>query len=328
MSSYASQAVTLTAWETLSAEQVEQAAGLWNEAATPEFALSPRLIAYNLHTPSQGAVRVWLATVQDELAGFVIANALHSSSLTLSATGWISALAVSPAYARQGIGTALLQTAEQWLIEQDAYRLMLGGDLRALLPGVPLALNSTAFFARLGYGPTIYGDSDGIAWDLARDMSDYQTPASVIKIPGAVRAAQSSEEGLLLDFLKREYPGRWYEEAAILLQEQARLSDWMLLWTERGVEGFCMITFEDSIRPIERFYPYELPRPWGHVGPVGISHGLRGQGYGRALMDAALRRLHNSGIKGCVIDCAGLVDFYAQFGFERYHAYQQMHRMA
>ena len=76
----------------------------------------------------------------------------------------------------------------------------------------------------------------------------------------------------------------------------------MLLWTEQGVESCCALTFGDSWRPLERFYPYALPRPWGQLGSVGVSAGCRGRGYGIALLDAALRRLHNNGVNGCVID--------------------------
>jgi predicted N-acetyltransferase YhbS len=37
---------------------------------------------------------------------------------------------------------------------------------------------------------------------------------------------------------------------------------------------------------------------------------------GAALLDAGLRRLHNNGINGCVIDSATEVEFYRPFGFE------------
>ena len=87
------------------------------------------------------------------------------------------------------------------------------------------------------------------------------------------------------------------------------------------MDGCCLLTFEDSVRPIERFYPYRLPRPWGQAGSIGISAGCRGRGYGALLLDGALRRLHNNNVNGCVIDWTGLVDFYAKFGFEKYRAY-------
>ena len=89
----------------------------------------------------------------------------------------------------------------------------------------------------------------------------------------------------------------------------------MLLWTEAGVQGACLLTFPDSVRPIERYYPYSLPKPWGQAGSIGVSASLRGQGYGSYLLDASLRRLHDNGINGCVIDWTDLLHFYGRFGF-------------
>ncbi|MCB0022588.1 MAG: GNAT family N-acetyltransferase, partial [Caldilinea sp.] len=119
---------------------------------------------------------------------------------------------------------------------------------------------------------------------------------------------------------------RWRYEAEAFLADGGRLSDYMLLWTERGVDGCCLLTFPDSMRPMERYYLYRLPKPWGQLGSIGVSADRRGHGYGAALLDAGLRRLHDNGINGCVIDWTGLVDFYARFGFERYRSYTMLAR--
>jgi predicted N-acetyltransferase YhbS len=100
----------------------------------------------------------------------------------------------------------------------------------------------------------------------------------------------------------------------------------MLLWTDRGVDGFCLLTFEDSAQPLERFYPYQLPRPWGQLGAVGVSVDRRGRGFGAALVDAGLRRLHDNGVNGCVIDWLVIEEFYAKFGFSKLRDYQQLYK--
>jgi predicted N-acetyltransferase YhbS len=100
----------------------------------------------------------------------------------------------------------------------------------------------------------------------------------------------------------------------------------MLLWSERGVDGCCLLTFPDSVRPLERFYPYQLPKPWGQLGSIGISADRRGVGFGAALLDAGLRRLHNNGVNGCVIDWTTLTDFYGKFGFAPYRSYVMLGR--
>ncbi len=101
-----------------------------------------------------------------------------------------------------------------------------------------------------------------------------------------------------------------------LLKAGGRVEDYVLLWSERGVDGCLLVTFEDSLRPLDRFYPHRLPRPWGQLGSVGISADCRGKGYGAVMMDGALRYLQSRGVRGCVIDWLVIVDFYARFGFQ------------
>ncbi len=305
--------------------QIAAMVALWNETSGEELAISERLLEYNLRPPAGGAVMSWLATMDDRPAGFVIASHLaERPAVMLPTTGWVGAIAVAPGLQRHGIGAALMAEAEGWLSARGVTQVMLGGDIRPFMPGAPVGLQSTGFFLHQGYGVTINGEDRGMTWDVAADLSGYEPPASVVEVAGIVRPAQPGEERFLLDFMVREFPGRWHYETQEFIREGGRISDWMLLWTEQGVDGFCALTFEDSLRPIERYYPYQLPRPWGQLGPIGISASLRGQGYGAAVLNAGLRRLHDNGIKGCVIDWTRLVDFYAKFGFEKYHAYQQM----
>ncbi len=250
-----------------------------------------------------------LALLDGRPVGFVLASALHGwPSVTQNGEGWIDAIAVATHAKHNGLGARLIGWAEEWLRGQGCVRARVGGGLRPFVPGVPTAFDEGGFWLSLGYMST------KTVHDLATDLAGYATPASVHEVAGAVRPAASDQAQLLLTFLQREFPGRWAYEAEQLLAGGSRLADFMLLWTEQGVEGCCLLTFQDSVQPIERYYPYGLPKPWGQAGMVGVSAGLRGRGYGMALVDAALRRLHNNGINGCVVDWTDLVDFYARFG--------------
>jgi predicted N-acetyltransferase YhbS len=66
---------------------------------------------------------------------------------------------------------------------------------------------------------------------------------------------------------------------------------------------------------------HRLPKPWGQLGPIGVSKDVRGKGYGGALLDAGLGYLRDQGVRGCVIDWTDLVDFYGKFGFKPYREY-------
>ncbi|MBW7884768.1 MAG: GNAT family N-acetyltransferase [Caldilineaceae bacterium] len=294
----------------------QAAVELWNEACGPALEISPHLVSYNMR-PAPGAVIAGrLAEDAGQPVGFVLACALQGEPAVNSAgDGWIDAIAVKPAMQQRGAGAQLMDWAEDWLAAQGCTRVRIGGGLRPFVPGVPVELGSAGFFRKRGYA------GFRSVWDMAANLATYNSPSWLHEVDAAVRPAQVGQEELLLGFLRREFPGRWRYEAEMLLADGGRISDYMLLWSERGVDGVCLVTFQDSLRPIERFYPYTLPKPWGQVGSIGISADRRGQGLGAALLDGALRRLHNNGVNGCIIDWTDLVAFYARFGFAQYREY-------
>jgi GNAT superfamily N-acetyltransferase len=311
---------TFLSFNPLDPAHIDGVTTLWNAAAPAELAISSRFVRYNVTPVLGGEVGGQLAVLDGEIVGAVLVSTVQAlPNLLAQPTGWIDLLAVHPVYQRQGIGRTLLLWAERWLTDRNCERIVLGAGLRPFVPGAPTSLQSSGFFQSLGYqqGQTVY--------DLAANLAGYTPPPTVREIPGVVRPAQPGDEAALARFLAREFPGRWrFEFQEFCRTPNYRISDYMLLWTERGVDGFCCLTFADSHQPIERFYPYTLPRPWGQLGSVGVSADCRGQGYGAAVVDGGLRRLHNNGVNGCVIDWTTIVDFYGKFGFTPYRDYAQL----
>lgn len=303
-------------------DDIQQIVSLWNAACGEDLAISPRLATFNLQ-PGQGLEQAAVLAYQDETpVGWVVVSILPGDPTVAPPTqGWIDALAVAPEVQRQGIGSALLTWAEGWLVGHGARHITVGQGLQPFVPGVPESLPGTlAFFRAHGYTVADSPPEPRI-WDVAADLSGYEPPAHVREVDALIRPAQPNDRTAILAFLQREFPDRWRYEFEEFLRLGGRLADYMVLWTAEGVDGCCLLSFEDSIRPIERFYPYRLPRPWGQLGSIGISARRRGQGLGSALLDAGLRRLHNNGINGCVIDWTGLLDFYGKFGFTPYRSY-------
>lgn len=307
---------------------VSAATAIWNAACGEELSISERMIRFNLYPATGGRTAARLAVHDGEPVGFAVATTLPDEpSVAAKELGWIEALAVRPDAQRQGIGTELLSWAEEWLHSQGCQAAALGAGLRYFVPGVPVELETAPFFAQRGYlGDALDAPANEQTWDVAADLSGYSPPPSVREVNAAVRPAQPRDEDAILTFFYREFPGRWRYEFQEHLRAGGRISDYMVLWTERGVDGCCVLTFEDSVRPIDRYFPYRLPRPWGQLGAIGISADRRGQGLGALLLDAGLRRLHDNGVNGCVIDWTSLVDFYAKFGFTPYRRYLQLHK--
>jgi GNAT superfamily N-acetyltransferase len=294
---------------------------LWNAALGADMPISAAFVRHNFKPSHAVTRRLFTLTVDGVLAGAALATALHGEPLvTEHGEGWIDALVVTPVWQRRGVGRRLLHAAESWLAEQGCRSIQIGGGLRPFAPGAPEASGAVTFFAACGY------TSIETVWDMAANLANY-TPPPLREAPCTVAPASPRQVDDLLDFLRREFPGRWRYEAEMFLADGGRIADFMLLWTARGVDGCCLLTFPDSVRPLERFYPYQLPKPWGQLGSIGISADVRGQGFGAALLDAGLRRLHNNGVNGCVIDWTTLLDFYGKFGFASYRAYVMLGRL-
>ncbi len=299
---------------------------IWNVAFGEGHAISERFAGFNLRRAPGVTQRGWLAVADNWAQGAVVASFLDGyPQVAGPAVGWIDALVVAPAAQHQGLGCRLLAVAERWLREHGRRDITVGAGLRPFAPGVPVEMELLPFFVRHGYTELDAAGEPLITYDLAADLAQYRPPASLRELPAAARPAQRGQEATLLAFLAAEFPGRWHYEAELFLHHDGgRVSDYMLLWTERGVQGACLLTFGDSVRPLERFYPYSLPKPWGQLGSIGVSAALQGQGYGSVLLDAGLRRLHDNGVNGCVIDWTNLLDFYGRFGFQPLRSYYQL----
>lgn len=280
---------------------------VWNAACGDEFAIGPRAARFNVQ-PNTGILQAGRVVFDGgQPIGFVIAKADTRSRL-----GWVEALAVIPSHQRRGLGGQMMAWAQTWLTAQACVKIRMGGGIRPFAPGVPLALNTQPFFARLGYAKI---KSD---WDVARDISNY-TPRGVYP---NIRPARAGDLPALREFFARSFANRWQYEFEELARDGGDISEYVILRTERGVDGFAQTTFEqNSYRPMDRFFMRGLPRPHGQLGPLGVSADLRGKGYGMAIIDAAIAHLQARGAKGCVIDWTDLLGLYAKFGFAPLHEY-------
>lgn len=261
------------------------------------------------------------AVVDGERVGLALASVLDNHpDVVPREMGWIDALCVTPKFAGKGIGSKLLEWAEDWLREQGRALFRLGGSLCQFAPGVASEWN-TPFFRTRGYLPRPY---DSVVQDFALDLQNYTSPSPLRASKVVCRPATENDITSLRAFLTREFPGRWLYELEQHVRERARIADYLLLESERGIDACCLMTVEDSLRPVERYYPSPMPRPWGQVGSVGVSADRRNLGYGSALLDATLKLMRASGVRGCIIDWTGLVGYYERFGFRAWRKYEML----
>jgi len=300
---------------------VETLTTIWNQATTPGLSVSTRHFEFN-SIPFTGVISEGrVVYFQDMPIGFVAASAMPDHPMG-GKTGWIDAIAVLPEYRNRGAGSLLCSWAEDWLIEEGCKVISLGASPHTMMPGFPEELGDPSFFVERGFS---LDKENAFMWDVARDLGDGE-PISrhPFPQPNPVRQAAPGDEDALLEFLKREFPGGWLYEFQEFMKIGGDIRDYFIVCLDGKVEGFAWITLEHSARPLDRFHHGDLPRPWGQLGPIGVSEGVRKYGYGGLVLQAGLEYLRSQGVRGCIIDWTGIIGFYGKYGFKPYRKYYAM----
>lgn len=297
-------------------------ASLWNQAYPDDLALSARLMAWCREAAPGRSVTVRVYERAGAPAAFVVASTLSGQP-----TGWVDALAVPLPRAGRRVRLPLLAAAEAWLQAQGCTSIRLGGGPWSLLRGVPAPVRRQRLLLEAGYKSTLAGTLNDMAIELAR----YTPLAAAQDIAGVVQPAQPRDVENIVALLAQ--PDRLLAAAdedvpqadqlvhLRRLLESGRLGDLMLLWTAHGLQGIGQIIFPDSDVPVDRSFPWTLPRPWSALGPV-LTHADAFVWGSAALVDGALRRLHNNGINSCVAPAITRTTTWQEYGFHDYRRWQ------
>jgi predicted N-acetyltransferase YhbS len=325
--------MTFTITETASYSPAEICA-VWNASFGPEFHLTERLWLQNTQSdPSFLASDLLVATdTSGGLAGFVLTKRFRDGTRFASPAlekyapyGYIAALAVLPAYQKQGLGRQLLKAAETKLAQAGVTQVAIGESFRHFLPGLPQGYEAAQhLFEAAEY--TI--DKQHLSYDLTGQVQPRVFEAALASVTDLVyQQGQPGSEKAILDFLTRVFPGRWHYEVALFLEQGGAIEDITLAVDKKGlVQGFLMTYWAGSriLGPTIYWQP-EQPAQGG-IGPLGVSVNVRGSGAGLGLVAAGLRHLHSKGVEQVRIDWTGLVGFYGRLGFEPMQAYLRCYK--
>lgn len=308
--------------------RVRQVLTIWNAALGERFPLAAELFLQNgVHDPHAGPEACWLATVprHPDAVGFCLAKIVREplgSDGWLPHQGWVSLLAVHPAYQRRGIGTALLARAERYLRTHSRTTIVLGADPNHFLPGVPADEGAVAFFRAAGY------DFAGEAYDLRLTLSPPIARAREPMLPAAggvtIRPLEPPDMPGLMTFLDESFPGRWRYTIGRVLAQGGSIGDIMGVVSAGRVIGFGQLFHPGSgwIGP-SIAWTRGLGRRAGGIGPMGLAPRFRGRGLGLALLAQSVRHLTQLGVEEIVVDWTGLLDFYGRLGFSVWRRYRQ-----
>ncbi len=228
-------------------------------------------------------------------------------------TAWISIFAVRKDMRHEGIGSSLLEHALQRLSLHGVKRVYLGQDYNNFFSGIPSPdEENIGFFKKEGFWINDMDHYDLEAGIVTNEkIEDFDTEDYEKNYRISVYDGQKNE---LLEFLEKEFPGRWEFEAETALAEGKSSEEIVLLWsrTEEKIVGYCMLD--------------GAGKEYGGLGPIGIAKKVRGNHVGDYILRESLMQLRKLGVKTVNIDWTILKDFYGQFGFEPERTYRGAYR--
>lgn len=293
---------------------------LWNEELGHAFPMREELFEQNsfrdINVMRDGSLIA--LDEQNDVIGFIISKYWQERlDIKLGdGVGWIQACVVRRSFQRQGIGTILLQKAEEALKTVGADTIHIGRDPWHYFPGVPTSCQyARDWVEKNGYIEV------GREYDLLNEgEGDFPYPDEFTGV--VFRLLQENEQDKLLSFLHQHFPGRWEYEAIKYFQKGGTGWEFVIAVKDKEIVGFCRINDHQSPFIAQNVYwaPH-FEEPLGGIGPLGVSSAERGQGYGFGVVQAGIYFLRQRGLGLLVIDWTGLVDFYRKFGFEPWKEY-------
>jgi len=256
-----------------------------------------------------------VAKVRGQLVGLAACTLSQESR-----TGYLQALLVAPAWQRQGLGSALHDSALQQLRARGAHYAQAGGLVPRFWCGLPANLPAArTFFSTHGW------ECAQPVYDLIQDLRQYSAaPALFERIAReGITLAQGRAEHVsqILEFEERTFPS-WLHHYA----DCARLGDFqdMLLARQRDgriVGTLLMSTPHSQKTRTDIVWRVLLGYDAGALGAVGVAPDAQGRGIGLALVAQASDLLQRQGVRNGYIDWVQRPDFYARLGYTRWRAF-------
>lgn len=295
---------------------------LWRRFYPERFAVDADLIRFNsVDSPlfDWGASR--LAMDGGAVKGFVLVKKSAGPTLFPGPDpdqAHLSAIAFEDPY----LGVDLLASTKRNLRNRGIYKLVFGQDIRHFFPGCPDEFHALRDFLKVEGFEETHG-----AFDLERDMSDYEPPAGCLDPRDGVelRALTLDDREALVEFLEREFPGRWRHDVIDKIDVEGRMDFVLGLFVKGRLEGFAHTQDSSHGAPVcGAVWKVSLGEKWGTLGPIGVSESVRGKGLGHAILAFGLADLKRRGVGRALIDWTTLGDFYGRHGFEVTRRYTGM----
>ncbi|MEK5069903.1 GNAT family N-acetyltransferase [Sporosarcina sp. FSL K6-1508] len=306
----------IIAWER---GRLKELVELWNKELAVDFPMREELFMQNSFDDVNVSYDSSYIAVdeQDRVIGFVVAKRWQEKIDVKMDTkkGWIQVLLVDSAYRGKGIGTTLLERVEADSKRNGVEEIQLGGDPFHYFSGIPDQYKDAQKWAeKHGFNKRIN------TYDLINHLDKkYDLP---VDNSVAFTILKKAEQEELISFLERCFPGRWVYETMKYFEMNGDGREFVVVKKKGQIIGFCRIN--DSHSPFIAQNVYWSPffeQKVGGIGPLGIDANEQKQGYGLAIVQAAMAYLQERNIETIIIDWTILVDFYKKLDFNPWKIY-------
>lgn len=271
--------------------------GLWNQEFK-NYPLTERLLEERLFSSSDLVEEASFALYEGEdLVAFLASKNGPEFDPTVKDVFFVSLLYVNPQYRGQGIGGELLDIVKSIAVKNKRKYLLTGCDYDNLFSGI-FTDEAFSFFEKQGF--RLFEKNFNLLRKTFNPLIDNR-----IKI-----CADEEEKQKALVFIERNFHKRWYHELM-----DTDYKDLVLVKEEERIIGFARISVLSSKKLPNSLTFYSRYQNLGGLGPLGIDPAYQGRGFGKVLVENAVRLLFERGVSEVLVDWTEKIDFYKKSGF-------------
>ena len=300
-------------------DRLDELVTLWNKELDIDFPMRRKLFEQNSFDDKNVSYKNSSIVVddQDQIIGFAVAKRWQEEIDVEMDTkkGWIQVLLVARDHRGKGIGTALLEHVEAGLKADGVESMQLAGDPFHYFSGIPDQYKEVQTWAEInGYAKRLD------TYDLINHLNKkYPFPEDGSVVFSLLKLEEKEE---FISFFERCFPGRWEYETIKYFEMGGEGREFVVIKKNGIIIGFCRINDIHSPSIAQNIYWSPLfEQEIGGIGPLGIDASEQKQGYGLAIVQAAINYLQERNIETIVIDWTILLEFYEKLDFKPWKTY-------